>query len=43
MLENTRKTLPASMKKYNMMDIKRVKEAIKEQKTHIAQLKKHIK
>jgi hypothetical protein len=43
MLENTKKTLPASMKKYNMMDIKRVKEAIKEQKTHIAQLKKHIK
>jgi hypothetical protein len=43
MLENTRKTLPATMKKYNMMDIKRVKEAIKEQKTHIAQLKKHIK
>jgi hypothetical protein len=43
MLENTRKTLPASMKKYNSMDIKRVKEAIKEQKTHIAQLKKHIK
>ena len=43
MLQHTRKTLPASMKKYNMMDIKRVKEAIKEQKTHIAQLKKHIK
>ena len=43
MLQHTRKTLPASMKKYNMMDIKRVKEAIKEQKTHIVQLKKHIK
>jgi len=42
-LQNTRKSLPASMKKYNTMDIKRVKEAIKEQKTHIAQLKKHIK
>ena len=42
-LQNTRKSLPVSMKKYNTMDIKRVKEAIKEQKTHIAQLKKHIK
>jgi hypothetical protein len=43
MLENTRKSLPATMKKYNSMDIKRVKEAIKEQKIHIAQLKKNIK
>jgi len=43
LLENTRKNIPASMKKYNMMDIKRVKEHIKEIKMHISQLKKQIK
>jgi hypothetical protein len=42
-LQNTRKSLPASMKKFNSMDIKRVKDHIKEIKTHIVQLKKQIK
>jgi len=42
-LQNTRKSLPASMKKFNSMDIKRVKDHIKEIKTHISQLKKQIK
>jgi hypothetical protein len=43
LLEAEKLKLPASMKKIQNIDIKRVKEAIKEQKTHITQIKKNIK
>jgi hypothetical protein len=43
LLEAEKLKLPASMKKIQNIDIKRVKEAIKEQKTHIIQIKKNIK
>jgi hypothetical protein len=42
-LEKEKMIVPKGMKPVVNMDIKRVKEAIKEQKTHISQLKKHIK
>ena len=42
-LEKEKLMVPKGMKPVVNMDIKRVKEAIKEQKTHITQLKKHIK
>jgi hypothetical protein len=42
-LQKEKLVVPKSMHPAVNMDIKRVKEAIKEQKTHIAQLKKHIK
>ena len=42
-LQKEKLVVPKSMHHAVNMDIKRVKETIKEQKTHIAQLKKHIK
>jgi hypothetical protein len=42
-LEKEKTMVSKGMKPVVNMDIKRAKEAIKEQKTHIAQLKKHIK
>jgi hypothetical protein len=42
-LEKEKTMVTKGMKPVVNMDIKRAKEAIKEQKTHIAQLKKHIK
>jgi hypothetical protein len=42
-LQKEKLIVPKGMKPVVNMDIKRVKEAIKEQKTHITQLKKHIK
>jgi hypothetical protein len=43
LLEAEKTKLPMSMKKVQNIDIKRVKEAIKEQKVHITQIKKNIK
>jgi hypothetical protein len=42
-LQKEKLVVPKSMHPAVNMDIKRVKDTIKEQKTHIAQLKKHIK
>jgi hypothetical protein len=42
-LQKEKLIVSKGMKPVVNMDIKRVKDAIKEQKTHIAQLKKHIK
>ena len=42
-LEKEKTMVSKGMKPVVNMDIKRVKETIKEQKTHISQLKKHIK
>jgi tetrahydromethanopterin S-methyltransferase subunit B len=42
-LQKEKLVVSKGMKPVVNMDIKRVKEAIREQKTHIAQLKKHIK